>query len=89
MRELEGSLKAYRIRLFYTIKEEPSNRDMIPEDVWNEIKKVIPQKQPGSVGRPASDEWRILSGVLFVVHAGIQWKYLSEMYAPQVLFMVA
>jgi len=56
--------------------------DMIPECVWNEIKKVIPIKQPGSVGRPARDAWRVLSGILFIARAGTQWKYLPEIYGP-------
>ncbi len=52
---------------------------IISDIMWNEIKLVIPQKTT-KVGRPQNDPRITLSGILFVLITGIQWRYLPEEY---------
>jgi len=55
--------------------------EMIPDNLWNEIKNAIPKKKH-SIGRPNSDARRVLSGVFFVMETGVQWRNLPRCYGP-------
>ncbi|MBA3953884.1 IS5 family transposase [Candidatus Dependentiae bacterium] len=52
---------------------------MISENIWNEIKNIIPEKK-SKVGRPLKDPKIVLSGVFYVMKTGVQWHKLPDYY---------
>ncbi len=51
----------------------------IPDDLWEEFRKVLPpEKKPSTVGRPAVPYRRVLDGILFVLRTGCQWKKIPK-----------
>jgi transposase len=48
----------------------------IPDDVWNEVKYILPKEKPlNTKGHPAAVPFReVLYGILFVLRTGCQWK---------------
>src|ERR1700722_15518836 len=52
---------------------------MIPDNVWNEIKTVIPEKK-SKVGRPANEPKVVLSGIFYIMVTGAQWHKLPDYY---------
>src|ERR1700678_2843014 len=55
---------------------------MIAENVWNEIKTVIPERK-SKLGRPLSDSRVILSGVFYIMITGAQWRCLPDYYGKK------
>ena len=51
----------------------------IPEELWCEIEKIIPQKET-AVGRPELDRRKALDGIIYILHSGTKWDYLPEKY---------
>lgn len=51
----------------------------IPDNVWNEIKKVIPDKK-SKIGRPQKDPRVVLSGIFYNMITGSQWHQLPDYY---------
>lgn len=51
----------------------------IPDQLWREMKKIIPQKER-AVGRPEFDARRTLDGIIFILFTGAQWHMLPEKY---------
>ena len=53
----------------------------IPDDLWNEIRKILPkEKPPKTVGRPVVPYRKVLDGILYVLRTGCQWKMLPSEY---------
>jgi transposase len=53
----------------------------IPDDVWNEVKEILPpEKPPKTVGRPIVRYRTVLDGILYVLRTGCQWKSLPKEY---------
>lgn len=52
---------------------------MISDNVWNEIKTIIPEKK-SIVGRPLSDSKMALSGIFYIMVTGAQWRCLPDYY---------
>jgi transposase len=53
----------------------------IPDDVWNEVKDILPkEKPPKTVGRPIVRYRTVLDGILYVLRTGCQWKSLPKEY---------
>lgn len=50
---------------------------IIPDFIWEKMKKEIPEKQ-SKIGRPPMDDYRAMSGIFYVLKSGIQWKLLPE-----------
>jgi transposase len=51
----------------------------IPDELWNEIKKVLPkEKSSKTVGRPIVSYRKVLDGILYVMRTGCQWKMLPK-----------
>ena len=64
----------------YRQKHLPTIR-RIPDDVWNEVKTILPKEKPhDSQGRPAVPFRQVLDGILFVLRTGCQWKMLPKEY---------
>jgi len=51
----------------------------IPDLLWCEIEKLIPQKET-NVGRPPSDNRKAFDGIFFILKTGCQWEMLPEKY---------
>jgi transposase len=53
----------------------------VPDDIWNEIKCIVPSEKPSNTkGRPAVSFRRVLDGILYVLRTGCQWKMLPKEY---------
>ena len=61
-------------------KHLPTIRN-IPDDLWDEIKIILPsEKLDKTVGRPIVPFRKILDGILYVLRTGCQWKMLTKEY---------
>ena len=52
---------------------------IISENLWNEIKHIIPEKK-SKVGRPPKDPRMVLSGIFYIMVTGAQWHKLPDYY---------
>ena len=53
----------------------------IPDDLWNEIKNILPNEKPSNtIGRPIVPYLKVLDGIMFVLRTGCQWKMLPREY---------
>jgi len=53
----------------------------IEENIWNKIKFLLPQKpKDKKVGRPRSDDKLIMSGIIYLLRTGCQWKMVPRTY---------
>jgi len=51
----------------------------IPDDLWNEIKNILPEEKPdNTIGRPIVPYRKVFDGILFVLKTGCQWKLLPK-----------
>ena len=63
-----------RVKYLPTIKR-------IPDQLWNEIRLVLPSEKPNNtIGRPAVSFRKVLDGILFVLRTGCQLKMLPKEY---------
>ena len=63
--------------------EKKDNRTIItiPDESWDEIKKILPREKPlKTVGRPIVRYRKVLDGVLYILRTGCQWKMLPKEY---------
>ncbi len=51
----------------------------IPDPLWSELEKIIPQKI-SCVGRQEFDNRTTLNGIIYILHTGAQWNMLPENY---------
>ena len=64
----------------YRKKHLPTIR-RIPDNVWNEVKGILPKEMPHNTkGHPAVPFRKVLDGILFVLRTGCQWKMLPKEY---------
>lgn len=49
---------------------------------WERVKIHIPEKQPGTPGRPQKDTRSILNAVIWLARSGAPWRDLPERYGP-------
>ena len=53
----------------------------ISVEFWNKIKPLLPLPKPKKKpGRPREDDWKIFSGIFYVLRTGCQWKALPRCY---------
>ena len=53
----------------------------IPDDLWNEIKNILPFEKPENmIGRPIVPYRKVFDGSMFVLRTGCQWKMLPKEY---------
>jgi putative transposase len=51
----------------------------IPDDLWGEIKLLLPsEKVNNTVGRPVIPFRKVVDGILYVLRTGCQWKMLPK-----------
>jgi hypothetical protein len=49
----------------------------IPDDLWDEIKLILPlEKAKKTMGRPVVPFRNVLDGILYVLRTGWEWKML-------------
>ncbi|MGB6628671.1 MAG: transposase, partial [Nitrososphaeraceae archaeon] len=53
----------------------------IPNDLWDEIKLLLPSEKPNTtIGRPVISFRKVLNGILYILRTGCQWKMLPKEY---------
>ncbi|MDR4511077.1 MAG: IS5 family transposase [Nitrososphaeraceae archaeon] len=53
----------------------------IPDDLWSEIKNILPDEKPqNTIGRPIVPYRKVFDGIVFVLRTGCQWKMLPKEY---------
>lgn len=62
-------------------KQRLSTIRHIPDDLWNEVKNMLPTEKPiETIGRPIVPFRKVLDGILYVLRTGCQWKMLPKEY---------
>ncbi len=47
----------------------------IPDDLWNEIKNILPDEKPdNTIGCPIVPYRKVFDGIMFILRTGCQWK---------------
>jgi transposase len=65
---------------------QESNKELpvilkIPDELWDEIKVVLPVEKPfKTIGRPIVSYRKVLDGILYILRTGCQWKMLPKEY---------
>ena len=63
------------------IKKDDCTIRKIPDELWDEIRNVLPkEKPPKTVGRPIIPFRKVMDGIVYVLRTGCQWKMLSSEY---------
>ena len=53
----------------------------IPDELWDEIKVMLPTEKPNNTtGRPIVPFRKVVDGILYVLRTGCQWKMLPKEY---------
>ena len=53
----------------------------IPDDLWIEIKNILPDEKPeNTIGRQIVPYRKVLDGIIFILRTGCQWKMLPKEY---------
>lgn len=66
---------------YYRRRKHLSPIRKIPDDLWDEIKLLLPrEKLDKTIGRPVVPFRRVLDGILYVLRTGCQWKMLPKEY---------
>jgi transposase len=66
---------------YYRRRKHLSPIRKIPDDLWDEIKVILPPEKPDkTIGRPMVPFRRVLYGILYVLRTGCQWKMLPKEY---------
>ena len=66
---------------YYRRRKHLSPIRKIPDDLWDEIKVILPPEKPDkTIGRPMVPFRRVLDGILYVLRTGCQWKMLPKEY---------
>lgn len=66
---------------YYRRRKHLSPIRKIPDDLWDEIKVILPPEKPDkTIGRPMIPFRRVLDGILYVLRTGCQWKMLPKEY---------
>lgn len=55
----------------------------VPDDLWNEIEKIIPPRPPRDKGgRPPADDRVLFNGIFYILRTGAAWREMPEKYGP-------
>lgn len=55
-------------------------RHELTDAEWGRLREYFPEREPGQVGRPRSDDRQMLNGILWIVRTGAPWRDLPERY---------
>jgi len=62
-------------------EEGPAAAVVVPDGLWQRIEPLLPKVKPRNPRRPGRhrlDDRKVLCGILFVLHTGIQWEFLPQ-----------
>ena len=66
---------------YYRRRKHLSPIRRIPDDLWDEIKLILPPEKPKkTIGRSVVSFRKVLDGIIYVLRTGCQWKMLSKEY---------
>lgn len=53
---------------------------IVSDQLWERVEPLLPEprRRPGGRGRPRVPDRKVLCGILFVLHTGIQWEFLPQ-----------
>jgi len=69
------------VTCYYRRRKRLSAIRKIPDDLWDEIKLILPPEKPKkTIGRPVVSFRKVLDGILYVLRTGCQWKMLPKEY---------
>jgi transposase len=69
------------VTCYYRRRKHLSPIRKISNDLWDEIKVILPPEKPDkTIGRPMVPFRRVLDGILYVLRTGCQWKMLPKEY---------
>ena len=53
---------------------------IVPDELWERIEPLLPrpERRGRYPGRKRLDDRKVLCGILFVLHTGIQWEFLPQ-----------
>jgi transposase len=55
----------------------------ITDTQWEVLKPILEVPQKNGFGRPRTQARPVFEAVLFILHTGIQWKYLPQTFPPK------
>ena len=55
----------------------------ISDEQWQVLKPVLEIPKTSPYGRPRADARAVFEAILFVLHTGIQWKFLPKTFPPK------
>ncbi len=62
-------------------KNDTSTIVKIPDELWDEIKNILPKEKPfKTVGRPIVTYRKVLDRILYILRTECQWKMLPKEY---------
>jgi len=53
-------------------------KPLVSDELWSVIEPLIPKRKRTGAGRPAADDRKVLTGILFVLKSGIPWEMLPQ-----------
>jgi transposase len=51
---------------------------IVSDALWARVAPLLPRRRVGGPGRRRLDDRKVLCGILFVLHTGIQWEFLPQ-----------
>ena len=61
----------------------------IPDDLWNEIKNILPDKKPeNTIGRPIVPYRKVFDGIMFILRTGFSGKCYLKSMVPVLLHAI-
>ena len=65
----------------YKRKKHLQTIRIVPDDLWEEIKLLLPPEKPNkTIGRPVIPFRKVLNGIVYILRTGCQWKMLPKEY---------
>jgi transposase len=59
----------------YKRKKHLQTIRIVPDDLWEEIKLLLPPEKPNkTIGRPVVPFRKVLNGIVYILRTGCQWK---------------
>ena len=63
----------------YRRKKHLQTIRIVPDDLWEEIKLLLPPEKPNkTIRRPVGPFRKVLDGIVYIIRTGCQWKMLPK-----------